>query len=184
MIFSKRTIRTTSIPKIRKIHSSVWKLQVKNSRNCQFWPKNGQILGLNGQNLAISEFSRHKEYNFLKEDHKNNFHTKNQEDSQRCLEVKGQKPSKLSILAKFWPSQNYPGIYTIIFSIKTTRVVAIPKIMKIYSGIWKIWAKNTAISAQNGQILTIFGHFWGPKVSCESHGDTTSCKKLEQNIEP
>ena len=43
MIFSKRTIRTTSIPKIRKIHSGVWKLQAKNSKNCQFWPKNGQI---------------------------------------------------------------------------------------------------------------------------------------------
>ena len=38
-IFSKRTIRTTSIPKIRKIHSSIWKLQAKNLQNCQFWPK-------------------------------------------------------------------------------------------------------------------------------------------------
>ena len=28
-------------------------------------------------NFAISEFSRHIEYDFLKEDHKNNFHTKN-----------------------------------------------------------------------------------------------------------
>ena len=37
---------------------------------------NGQILVLNGQNFAISEFSRHIEYDFLKEDHKNNFHTK------------------------------------------------------------------------------------------------------------
>ena len=91
-------------PKIRRIHSGVWKLQVKNSQNCQFWPKNGQILVLNGQNSAISEFSRHIEYDFLKEDHKNNFHTKNQEDSQPCLEVKGQKPSKLSILAKKWPN--------------------------------------------------------------------------------
>ena len=49
----------------------------KNSQNCQFWPKNGQILVLHGQNSAISEFSRHIEYDFLKEDHKNNFHTKN-----------------------------------------------------------------------------------------------------------
>ena len=66
--------------------------------------KNGQILVLNGQNFAISEFSQHIEYDFLKEDHRNNFHTKNQEDSQRRLKVKGQKPSKLSILAKKWPS--------------------------------------------------------------------------------
>ena len=88
MIFSKRTIRTTSIPKIRNIHGGVWKLKAKNLQNCQFWPKNGQILVLNGQNFAISEFSQHIEYDFLKEDHQNNFHTKNQEDSQRRLEVK------------------------------------------------------------------------------------------------
>ena len=36
----------------------------------------------------------------LKEDHKNNFRTKNQEDSWGRLEVIGQKLSKLSILAK------------------------------------------------------------------------------------
>ena len=28
MIFSKKTIRTTSIPEIRKIHSDVWKFKV------------------------------------------------------------------------------------------------------------------------------------------------------------
>ena len=76
MIFSKRTIRTTSIPKIRKIHSGVWKLKAKNLQNCQFWPKNGQILATNGQILVISEFSRHIHYDFLKEDHKGSFHTK------------------------------------------------------------------------------------------------------------
>ena len=32
---------------------------------------------LNGPNFAISEFSQHIEYDFLKEDHKNNFYTKN-----------------------------------------------------------------------------------------------------------
>ena len=74
--------------------------RLKNSQNSQFWPRNGQIFVLNGQNFAISEFCQHIEYDFLKEDHKNNFHTKNQEDSQRCLKVIGQKPSNLSILAK------------------------------------------------------------------------------------
>ena len=93
-------IQRSSMAKIRKIHSCVWKLQVKNSQNSQLWPKNGQIFVLNGQNFAKSEFSRHIEYELLKEDHKNNFHTKNQEDSERCLEVRGQKLSKLSILAK------------------------------------------------------------------------------------
>ena len=76
MIFSKRTIRATFIPKIRKIHSGVWKLKAKNLQNCQFWPKNGQILATNGQILAISEFSRHIHYDFPKEDHTGNFHTK------------------------------------------------------------------------------------------------------------
>ena len=41
-----------------------------------FGPK-WTIFATNGQILAISEFSRHIEHDFLKEDHKNNFHTKN-----------------------------------------------------------------------------------------------------------
>ena len=81
MVSSKKTTRTTSIPKIRKIHSGVWKLKDKNNQNCKFLPKNGQIFVLNGQSFAKSEFSRHIEYDFLKVDHKNNFHTINQEDS-------------------------------------------------------------------------------------------------------
>ena len=87
MIFLKNTIRTTSLPNIRriyrsiwKIHSGIWKLEVKNSHNSQFCAKNGQILDLNGQKFTISEFSRDIEYDFLKEDHNNNFHTKNYEN--------------------------------------------------------------------------------------------------------
>ena len=38
--------------------------------------KNRQIYVLNGRNFAISKISRHIEYDFLKEDHKNNFQTK------------------------------------------------------------------------------------------------------------
>ena len=33
--------------------------------------------------------------------------------------------------------QNFPA-YTMIFSKKTTRIVSIPKIMRVYSGVWKI----------------------------------------------
>ena len=33
-------------------------------------------MALNGPNFAISEFFQHIEYDFLKEDHQNNFHTK------------------------------------------------------------------------------------------------------------
>ena len=132
-----------------------------------------KILLFHGQKFAKSEFSRHIQYNFLKEVHKNNFHIKSQEDSQRRLEVKGQKPSNCQFwpemtnfwpqMAKLWPSQNFPGIYTMIFSKKTTRVVSIPKIMKIYSGVWKIQAKNTQKwlfwpKRQN------FGHFGGQKM--------------------
>ena len=143
MFFSKRTIRTASIPKIRKIRSGVWMLKAKNLQNCQFWPKNGQILATKGRILAISEFSRHIHYDFLKEDHKGSFHIKNYEILQRRLEDIGQKHSKMAILAK------------------------------------------------NGQIWTIFGHFGGQKIfrpknfwwSSKSYGDTTSCKKLEKNIE-
>ena len=53
-----------------------------------------------GRNFAISELSQYIEYDFLKEDHQNNFHTKNQEDSQQRFEVIGQILSKLSILVK------------------------------------------------------------------------------------
>ena len=102
-------IQRSSIPKIRKIHSGVWKLKAKNLQNCQFWPKNGQILATNRQILAITEFSRHIHYNFLKEDHKGSFHTKNYKNLQRRLEDIGQKHSKMAILAKnfdhFWPFQ-------------------------------------------------------------------------------
>ena len=45
--------------------------------NLSILAKNGQILTLNAQNFAISELSWHIEYDFLKEDQKSNFHTKN-----------------------------------------------------------------------------------------------------------
>ena len=62
--------------------------------------KNGQFLATNGQIFAISEFSRHIHYDFLKEDHKVSFYTKNYENLQRRLEDIGQKHSKMAILAK------------------------------------------------------------------------------------
>ena len=39
MTFSKKTIRTTSIPYIRKIHSHVWKLEAQNSKIGLKWTK-------------------------------------------------------------------------------------------------------------------------------------------------
>ena len=107
--FLKEDHKNNFHTKIRKIHSGLWKLKAKNLQNCQFWQKNGQI-------LAISEFSRHIHYDFLKEDHKGSFNTKNYENLQRRLEDIDQKQSKMAILAK------------------------------------------------NGQILTIFGHFGGQHI--------------------
>ena len=62
--------------------------------------KNGQILATKGQILAISEFSQQIHYDFLKEDHKGSFHTKNYEIFYRCLEDIGQNTKKMAILAK------------------------------------------------------------------------------------
>ena len=74
-------------------------------------------MALYGPNLAISEFSRHIHYDFLKEEHKGSFHTKNYENLQRHLEDRGKKHSKMAILAKkrtiftifwaFWGSKNF-----------------------------------------------------------------------------
>ena len=107
MIFSKKTTGTTSIPKIGNIHSGVWKLYVKNSQNCQFCPKNGQILN-------IFEFPRHVEYDFFKEDHKNNFHTnKKQYD---WFPGKSQNSKKFSAKFKQNPtmSKNHRGFLNIL----------------------------------------------------------------------
>ena len=93
-------MRTTSIPKFRKSHSGVWKLKARNFQNCQFWSKSGQILATNGKILAISEFSRHIHYDFLKEDHKGSFDTKNDESLSRCLEDIAKKHSKMNVLVK------------------------------------------------------------------------------------
>ena len=81
---------------------------------------------------------------FLNEDHKGSFHTKNYENLWQRLENISQKHSKIAILAKNFKKK-----------------------------------------------LTIFCHFEGQKIleqkffwwSSKSYGDTTSCKKLEKNIE-
>ena len=54
---------------MREICNYFWKIEAKNSQKSQNVVKSGQILN-------IFEFPRHAEYDFFKEDHKNNFHTK------------------------------------------------------------------------------------------------------------
>ena len=115
MIFSKRSIRTTSIPKIWKIRSSIWKLKAIKRQNCQFWPKNGQILATNSQILVISGFSQLRHYGFLKKDHNDSFHTKKYKNLYRRLEDICQKYSKMAIMTPvllpkfsnliFWPPE-------------------------------------------------------------------------------
>ena len=49
----------------------------KTLKTVNFCQKIDQMSVLNDQSFAKSEFSRHIEYDFLKEDNKNNFHTIN-----------------------------------------------------------------------------------------------------------
>ena len=56
--------------KLKRIRDNFWKIEPKNSQKGRNFVRNGQILN-------IFEFPRHTEYDFLKEDNKNNFHTKN-----------------------------------------------------------------------------------------------------------
>ena len=121
-------MRTTSIPKIRKIHSGVWKLWLINSQNYQFWPENGQILATNGQILAISEFSWYIEYYFLKERHKTCFHTKVYENYSNFSGIKEVKRPKNVTRHSMIGSPE---------RVKIQRS-SIPKIKKIHSCIWNL----------------------------------------------
>ena len=63
-------------------------------------------------------------------------------------------------MAKFWQSQNFPIIYTMIFSKKTTREVS------IYQKLWKLIAAfgryrpKTLKNGYFGQKWPNFVHFW------------------------
>ena len=160
-----------------------------------------------GQKFAIPEFSRHIEYDFLKEDHKNNFHTKNQEDSQRRLKVKGQKPSKLLILAKNGQILALNG--QILAISEFSRHIHYDFLKEDHKGSfhtknYENLQRHLEDIGQNGQIWPNFDHlwhgqiwpnfdhlwpFWGSKKfstkknlwwSSKSYGDTTLCEKLEK----
>ena len=60
-----------------------------------------------GQKFAISEFSRHINYDFLKEDHSGSSHTKSCDNLQRHLKDIGQKHSKMANLTKKIFDQNF-----------------------------------------------------------------------------
>ena len=93
-------------------------------------------------------------------------------------------------MAKFWPSHNFPGIYTMIFSKKSTRVVSIPKIIKFIAAFRRYKQKTLKIGyfGQKWPNFVHFWPFWGSKNfrpknlwwSSKSYGDTTSCKKIEK----
>ena len=77
-----------------------------------------------------------------------------------------------------------------IGSFRSLKTSGEPKIMKTCSGVWKIQAK-TLKNGYFGQKWPNSDHFRGQKFfdkkkiswSSKSYGDTTSCKKLEKNIE-
>ena len=62
-------------------------------------------------------------------------------------------------MARFWPSQNFSGIYTMIFTKKTTRVVSIPKIMKFIAAFGR-YRPKTLKNVYFGQKWPNFDHFW------------------------
>ena len=110
-------------------------------------------LSVLAKNFAISELSWHIEYDFLKEDQKNNFHSKNQEDSQRRLEVIDQKLSNLStwdkngqILALLnahnFAISEFSWYIQYDFLKKTRRTTSKPKDRRIHRGVWKLQAKT------------------------------------------
>ena len=72
MISSKKTTRTT-YHKLGRFIAAFGSYKSRILKTVNF----GQKIALNGPNFAISEFSQHIEYDFLKEDYKNSFHTKN-----------------------------------------------------------------------------------------------------------
>ena len=167
---SHKTIRTTSIPKIKKIHSGVWKFKAKNRQNCQFWPKNGQI-------LAISEFSQHIYYDFLRDDHKDNFHTN--KTQYYWFPGKSQNSKKLKKICNyFWKIEaknsqkgwnlvkngqilsifEFPRHAEYDFSKKTIGTTSTPKIRKINGRVWKLLVKNSQncqFCPKNGRILVL-----------------------------
>ena len=91
MIFPKETIRVVSIPTRHSMIGSPERLKIQRSSIAKIRKTLAvfgsyksktlktvsvcQKMALNGPNFAISEFPQHIEYDFLKEDHKNNFHT-------------------------------------------------------------------------------------------------------------
>ena len=64
-------------------------------------------------------------------------------------------------MAKFWPSQNFPGIYTMIFSKETIRVVSISK--KIQDTVWLVPRKESKFKEvpyqKLGRFIAAFGSY-------------------------
>ena len=103
------------------------------------------ILGLEGTNLDQKgtkmgglDVSRTVNLNFLKEDHKISFYTKNQQSSTNRLKNISQNVDFGPKMGKFGPkkaqngwNQIFPGTFTRLFHKKTQNVVSICKIKKI-----------------------------------------------------
>ena len=77
MIFTKRIIRTTSIPKIWKIRRSIWKIKAKNLSKLKVLAKKWLNFGHKWPNFGHLRIFSAYTIRFSEKDHKGNVHTKN-----------------------------------------------------------------------------------------------------------
>ena len=136
----------------------------------QKWPSFGQ----KWPNFGHLRIPWHIEYDFLKENHMHNFHTKNQEVSQQRLEVIGQKLSEVSFFGQKWPNfgHKWPnfGHFRIFPDHTPTFSERVPqnqspeqKSRKFIAAFGKYRPKRLKI-VNFGPNLTIFRHFGGQKI--------------------
>ena len=106
-------------------------------------------------------------------------------------------------MAKFWPSQNFPDIYTMIFSKKTTRVVSIPTRPSMIGSpervkIQRSLVQNLSKIQQRLKIIVCFLTFWGIKIPPDGHNkflgvkitskmnsqhrQNTECENFQKNL--
>ena len=142
-------IQRSSIPKIRKIHSCVWKLQDKNYKNSQFWPKMAKFLSYMAKILPYQNFPGMQSMTFSKKTIRKTSIPKIRNNHSGVWKLQAQN-SKIGLkwtkfrysMAKNSPYQNFLAIQSMISSKKTIRTTSIPKIGKIHSSVWKLQVKT------------------------------------------
>ena len=90
MIFSKKTIRTTSKLELGRFIAVFRSQRPKTLKTVNFVPKIAEFRALMSKFWPSQNFHYNIQYNFLKEDHKGSFHFKSYENLQQHFEEKGQ----------------------------------------------------------------------------------------------